>query len=246
MKRILFALSCVVVWAVSAAAGAGPAEKVAVAPAAHPVEKLSAEDMKTLYAIGASVSRSLAVFTLSPAELDVVVKGIMESRAGIKPGFDVSAYTPKVQEFAKARRKAAGEKQAAAGREFLEKAGREEKAVKTTSGMVYIPLVEGKGEPPKASDTVKVNYRGSLIDGSEFDSSYRRGKPSELKLNGVIKCWTEGLQKMKPGGRSRLVCPAELAYGENGSGELILPGATLNFEVELLEVKAAPAAAEKK
>ena len=105
----------------------------------------------------------------------------------------------------------------------------------------YIPLVEGKGDAPTATDAVKVNYRGTLIDGvTEFDSSYRRGKAAEFKLNTVIKCWTEGVQKMKPGGKARLVCPPELAYGDAGAGESILPGATLNFEIELLNLDSPP------
>jgi len=109
--------------------------------------------------------------------------------------------------------------------------------VKTESGLVYLSLKEGGGATPGATDTVKVNYRGALPDGKEFDSSYKRGKPAEFRLDGVIKCWTEGLQRMKAGGKAKLVCPSTLAYGEAGSGDLILPGATLVFEVELLDIK---------
>ena len=104
------------------------------------------------------------------------------------------------------------------------------------SGMVYIAMTTGTGESPAATDTVKVHYRGTSIDGKEFDSSYTRGQPAEFPLNGVIKCWTEGVQKMKVGGKARLVCPADLAYGERGSPPNIAPGATLNFEVELLGI----------
>jgi FKBP-type peptidyl-prolyl cis-trans isomerase FkpA len=204
-------------------------------------EKLSAEEMKTLYAVGANVAGSLAVFNFTPAEMEVVIKGLAETRAGKKPDFDLTAYNQKVQELAKARRKIAGDKMAAVGSEYLEKAAREKNAVKTPSGMVYIPLAEGKGHSPAATDTVKVNYRGTLIDGvTEFDSSYRRGKASEFKLNAVIKCWTEGVKMMKPGGKARLVCPPALAYGDTGAGELILPGSTLNFEVELIDFHQTP------
>jgi FKBP-type peptidyl-prolyl cis-trans isomerase FkpA len=213
---------------------------LAVSPL-HAADKLSPEELKTLYAVGANVARSLAVFNLTPAEMEIVLQGLAETRAGKKPDFDLNAYNQKVQELAKARRKAAGEKQAAAGKAYLEKAAREKSAAKTPSGMVYIPLVEGKGNAPTATDSVKVNYRGTLIDGvTEFDSSYKRGKASEFKLDAVIKCWTEGVQKMKPGGKARLVCPPELAYGDNGAGELILPGATLNFEIELLNLNPPP------
>lgn len=208
-------------------------------------DKPLTEEQKALYSIGATVARSLSVFNLTPAELEIVLQGLNDARAGKKPDFDVTTYNQKVQDLARSRRKALGEKQAGAGKDFLEKAAKEKGAVKTSSGMVYIPLTEGKGDSPAATDVVKVNYRGALIDGSEFDSSFKRGKPLEFKLNAVISCWTEGVQKMKPGGKARLVCPPNLAYGDNGAGDLILPGATLDFQVELLEVnpKAAAAAA---
>ena len=195
------------------------------------------EDQKTLYAIGLSVSRSLSVFNLTPAEFELVKQGLSDAQTGKKNSLELTTYTSKIQELAKARRKVSGEKQVAAGKDFLEKAAKEKGATKTASGMVYTSLVEGKGEFPKATDVVKVNYRGTLINGEEFDSSYKRGKPLEFKLDNVIKCWIEGVQKMKPGGKAKMVCPSELAYGENGAGEMILPGATLAFEVELLEFK---------
>jgi FKBP-type peptidyl-prolyl cis-trans isomerase FkpA len=194
------------------------------------------EEQKTIYAIGLAIARSLAVFNLAPDELELVKQGITDAFAK-KPAVDVSTYGPKVQELAQSRRKAMADKQAPAQKEFLEKAGREKGAVKTASGLVYVPTKEGTGTSPTATDKVKVNYRGTLSDGTEFDSSYKRGVAAEFALNGVIKCWTEGLQMMKPGGKAKLVCPASIAYGENGAGELILPGATLMFEVELLEVK---------
>lgn len=194
------------------------------------------EEEKTLYAVGQIVARQLGVFNLSAAELERVQQGINDGVSGAKPLVDLTEYNSKVQELAKSRRKAQGEKQAAAGREFLEKAAKEKGAIKTDSGMVYLSLKEGSGESPKATDTVKVHYKGTLPDGREFDSSYKREKPIDFKLDAVIKCWTEGVQKMKPGGKARFVCPAALAYGENGAGELILPGATLAFDVELLEI----------
>lgn len=205
--------------------------------AADQPAKVTPEEQKTLYAIGLTVARSLSVFNLSPAELEVVQQGITDAYSGKKTDVDLQSYGSKIQDFAKARRKALGEKQSAAGKDFLEMAAKEKGAVKTASGMVYTSLTEGKGESPKATDIVKVNYRGTLIDGKEFDSSYKRGKPLEFKLDNVIKCWGEGLQMMKPGGKAKLVCPPNLAYGENGAGEMILPGATLAFEVELLEFK---------
>jgi FKBP-type peptidyl-prolyl cis-trans isomerase FkpA len=176
------------------------------------------------------------VFDLTPGELDWVKTGLTDGANAGKPAVDVAAYNEKVQELAKARRKIQGDKQAAAGKEFLAKAAAEKGAVQTDSGLIYLSLKEGTGTAPQATDMVKVHYRGTLPDGREFDSSYKRNKPIDFKLDGVIKCWTEGLQKMKPGGKAKLVCPPAIAYGDSGAGEMILPGATIVFEVELLEV----------
>ena len=121
-------------------------------------------------------------------------------------------------------------------------AAKEPGAVVTPSGLVFRSLQDGSGASPAPTDTVKVHYTGTLIDGTEFDSSRGRGEPAEFPLGGVIKCWTEGLQKMKPGGRAKLVCPSEIAYGDRGRPK-IPGGATLLFDVELLEVKPKPAPA---
>jgi FKBP-type peptidyl-prolyl cis-trans isomerase FkpA len=116
-------------------------------------------------------------------------------------------------------------------------AAKEAGAVVTPSGLVYRSLKDGKGTSPGAADTVKVHYRGTFPDGREFDSSYKRGEPIEFPLNGVIKCWTEGVQKMKIGGKAKLTCPSSIAYGERGAGGgVIPPNATLQFEVELLDI----------
>jgi FKBP-type peptidyl-prolyl cis-trans isomerase FkpA len=195
------------------------------------------EEQKTLYAVGLIVARQLSVFNPSPAELEIIKQGISDARAGNRLEVDLAAYQDKVQALALARRKAQGEKVAAANKDFLEKAAREKNAQKSDSGMIYTSLKDGTGAGPGPTDTVKVDYRGTLPDGKEFDSSYKRGKPFEFRMDGVIKCWGEGLQKMKVGGKSKLVCPPEVAYGEAGAGELILPGATLLFEIELLEVR---------
>jgi FKBP-type peptidyl-prolyl cis-trans isomerase FkpA len=110
-------------------------------------------------------------------------------------------------------------------------------AVVTPSGLVYRSLQEGQGASPAATDVVKVHYRGTLPDGREFDSSYKRGQPASFPLDRVIKCWTEGVQRMKVGGKARLTCPSAIAYGERGAGNgLIPPNATLLFEVELLDI----------
>ena len=125
----------------------------------------------------------------------------------------------------------------AATNEAIEKAAREKGAVKTASGMVYQSLKDGSGKSPKASNTVEVNYRGTLTNGTEFDSSYKRNQSISFPLTGVIPCWTEGVQLMKTGGKAKLVCPPELAYGSRGAGRDVPPNATLIFEVELLDIK---------
>lgn len=117
-----------------------------------------------------------------------------------------------------------------------EASAKEAGAVVTPSGLVYRSLKDGTGASPKASDKVRVHYRGIFADGKEFDSSYKRGEAIEFPLNGVIKCWTEGVQKMKVGGKAKLTCPANIAYGERGAGGVIPPNTTLLFEVELLAI----------
>jgi FKBP-type peptidyl-prolyl cis-trans isomerase FkpA len=120
---------------------------------------------------------------------------------------------------------------------YQAKAAAEPGAVKTPSGLVYKEMTPGTGASPKSTQVVKVNYRGTLIDGKEFDSSYKRNMPIEFPLNQVIPCWTEGVQRMKVGGKSKLVCPASIAYGESGRPPVIPGGATLVFEIELLGIK---------
>ncbi len=209
---------------------------LATAAPSFALQPPATEDQKTLYAVGLIIARQLDIFSLSPIELEWVKEGLTDKLTGQKEQVDLSAYNEKVQELARLRRKAKGEKQAAGSKEYLLKAAAEKGAVKTDSGLVYLSLKEGEGATPAPTDTVKVHYRGTLTDGKEFDSSYKQNKPVDFRLDGVIKCWTEGLQKMKPGGKAKLVCPSTIAYGETGYRELILPGATLVFEVELLEV----------
>jgi len=126
---------------------------------------------------------------------------------------------------------------AARADELTDAAAKEKGAVVTASGLVYRSLRDGTGASPSAADNVKVHYRGTLANGTEFDSSYKRNAPAQFPLGGVIPCWTEGVQKMKVGGKAKLVCPASIAYGERGAGGVIPPGATLQFEVELLAVE---------
>jgi FKBP-type peptidyl-prolyl cis-trans isomerase FkpA len=123
------------------------------------------------------------------------------------------------------------------GADFLEKAAKEKGAVKTTSGLVYRALHEGTGEKPGAASTVKVNYRGTFVDGKEFDASAKHGGPATFPLNRVIPCWTEGVAMRKVGGKAQLVCPAAIAYGARGAPGAVPPNSTLVFEVELLAIQ---------
>jgi FKBP-type peptidyl-prolyl cis-trans isomerase len=200
------------------------------------VDAPQTEEQKTLYAIGLALARSLQVFSLSPGEFALVSKGFADGHAGSKTDVDPAAYNDKVQELARVRRLALGERTAQAGREYLEKFVKETGAEKTASGMAFVSLREGSGIVPKRFDNVRVHYRGMLTDGKEFENTYQLGKPLEIGLDSAIPCWVEGLMKMKLGGRAKLVCPASLAYGEAGAGDHILPGATLIFEIELLGI----------
>lgn len=197
------------------------------------------DDEKALYALGYSIGQD---FALSKAEVEIVKKGMADGSTEAKPLADPQTFGPRIRQVAQARASKAADKRKAQEKGFLEKAAKEKGAQKHPAGFVYVPLKEGKGNPPKATDTVKVHYKGTLTDGTEFDSSYSRNQPAEFPLNGVIKCWTEGVQKIKPGGKAKLVCPSDVAYGDQGRPPKIPGGATLVFEIELLEVKAAQAA----
>ena len=194
------------------------------------------DDQKTFYALGVAVSQSLSAFNLSESELEFVKAGLTDGVLKRQRKVDIQTYMPKIQQLQQARASVVAEieKKAAAG--FVAKAAAEPQTTKTESGVLITTIKPGKGASPKATDTVKVHYQGTLIDGTVFDSSLQRGEPVTFPLGNVIKCWTEGLQQMKVGGKSRLVCPPNLAYGDRGSPPNIKPGATLVFEVELLDI----------
>lgn len=194
------------------------------------------EEQRTLYALGIAISQSLANFALTESELEQVKAGITDGVLKRPRKVDLQAYGPKLQQLQQSRAAAVAENEKKAGTAFLTKAAAEAGATKTESGIVIKSIKAGTGATPKATDTVKVHYHGTLIDGTVFDSSVVRGEPATFGLDQVIKCWTEGVQHIKVGGKSRLVCPPALAYGDRGAPPQIRPGATLVFEVELLEI----------
>lgn len=194
------------------------------------------EEEKTLYALGLALAQNLAPFDLSEEELAQVTAGLRDGVMGTAGDFDLQAYGPKLQELAQGRVQAAAaaERDASAG--FLAAAAEEAGAEVMPSGLVFVPIAAGEGASPAATDRVRVHYTGTLRDGTVFDSSVQRGQPAEFALNQVIPCWTEALQKMKVGGKAKLVCPSAIAYGDEGRPPTIPGGATLVFEVELLEI----------
>ncbi|RKH16219.1 FKBP-type peptidyl-prolyl cis-trans isomerase [Corallococcus praedator] len=200
------------------------------------------EEQKTFYALGLSIGRSISVFDMTPQELEFVKAGLGAQVSGQKTDVDLETYGPKLQELARERsvRKATQEKEKSV--KFLEEKAKEPGAQKTESGLIYKETQAGTGAQPVASDIVKVHYKGTLSDGKEFDSSFKRGEPTQFPLQGVIKCWTEGLQKMKVGGKAQLTCPSDIAYGDRGAPPNIPGGAALVFDVELIEIVKPPEA----
>jgi len=205
-------------------------------------QTLKTQKEKLSYAIGIDMGSSLKRNAID-IDADILYKGIKDALAGgtlllteqeIKD--TIQAAQKELQAKQQAKMKTLGEKNKKEGEAFLA-ANKKKEGVKTLpSGLQYKVITEGGGKSPKATDTVSVHYRGTLIDGTEFDSSYKRGEPATFSVSGVIKGWTEALQLMKEGAKWQLVIPSNLAYGERGTGGPIGPNAVLIFEVELIKV----------
>ena len=224
---------------------AGPAAAASPAPAAGPGAAPTrsaaplAGDQRALYAAGLMLAGSLEVFSLSEADLAVVLQAVKDGVAGA-PALQLDDETRlAVQALARQRRAARTDQLKAAGDAYRARAAAAPGAVKTGSGLVFRSLSDGTGAAPGAADTVKVRYTGTLVDGKVFDATGAGGEPASFKLDGVVPCWGEGLQRMRAGGRARLVCPPSLAYGDRGVPGEIPAGATLDFEVELVAVEPA-------
>lgn len=195
---------------------------------------------KFSYSIGVNIGSNLSKQNI-PVNPDAITAGIKDAIAG-KPQLTPDQIKEVMATFEKdmeQKQKAAGEKNASEGTKFLEENKKKDGVKTTASGLQYKALKQGTGAQPKESDTVTVNYRGTLINGTEFDSSYKRGQPATFPLSGVIKGWTEGLQLMKAGSKYQLFVPPNLGYGDRAVGPDISPNSTLIFEVELLDIKPA-------
>lgn len=206
------------------------------ARAAETPPPLADDTAKTLYTLGQLVSRSLASFSLTPAELEQVRAGLEDGVLGRQSRVDLSTYAPRIEALQLERQSAIAARQRESGEKFLAGAAAEAGAARSASGVVTKSLQPGTGAAPKATDRVTVHYEGRLIDGSVFDSSLQRGEPATFRLDEVIPCWTEALQQVKAGGRVRIGCPSSVAYGDDGRPPTIPPGATLVFDVQLLEI----------
>lgn len=197
---------------------------------------MESEDDKTTYTIGYSVGKNLASLNLSPREIAHVKAGLEDAALGKASQVDLNTYAMQVQAFTQERTAAAATVEIDATREFLEQAAAEPGATRFDSGLIMTQVTEGDGPSPQKTDTVKVHYEGTFRDGTVFDSSLQRGLSVQFPLNGVIPCWQEALPKMKVGGKAKVVCPPQIAYGTTGAPPLIPPGATLIFDIRLLEI----------
>jgi FKBP-type peptidyl-prolyl cis-trans isomerase FkpA len=202
-------------------------------PAPKPV---TTDQDKTLHALGLGMQKSIEVFQLTPEEFERVVDGMRAGRSGT-PAVKFEDFQGKIGELARTRMASKSGPRKETDAKAVATLTADPKAQKLPSGLVYIPVTEGKGASPKPTDKVKVHYAGTLTDGQEFDSSIKRGEPVTFPLNGVIPCWTEGVQLMKVGGKAKLVCPSSIAYGDNGRPPVIPGGATLVFEIELISIE---------
>ncbi len=217
------------------------------ADAAKPKDSFKNDDERVLYTLGRALGRNVAPFALTPAEVKLVTDGLRDEVTKKPSPVDLPAYSAKINDLLRGRMGAASEKEAAKGKEYAEAFKKEEGVVEIPGGGWLKHLAQGTGAQPTAADTVKVHYRGTLIDGTEFDSSYKRGEPIESGLSGgLIQCWLKGVPLIKKGGKAKLVCPSDVAYGDEGRMPTIKGGATLVFEIELVDITTPPADKKKK
>lgn len=196
------------------------------------------------YAVGLSLGNFVKQANFGDLNLKEVNKAIADVVNGDSLKFDMNKANEVIQGYVSKRQIAVAAENKEKGAAFLKENGTKDSVVTTASGLQYKIITAGAGVKPAANDTVQVNYKGTLIDGTEFDSSYKRGEPVKFPLNGVLKGWTEGIQFISEGGKIKLYIPSELGYGEQQAGPTVGPNSTLIFEVELLKVSKAVAAPE--
>lgn len=251
IRRCILTLACALAFggasaALAADAGASAAADGAVTPsatpprAAHtaaPAAAAAAPSTAELHALGMLMSRQLGSFQLSESEFRSVAQGLADGFHHPSEIAQAQSFIPQLQAFEQGRAQIADQREERAGERYLNKVAALPHAHRESSGMVFLPIAQGTGATPALGDDVTVQYTGKLTDGSVFDSSAQHGGTATFTLGRVIPCWNQGLQLMKVGGKARLVCPASLAYGARGAGGVIPPGATLDFEVQLMGVK---------
>ncbi len=201
---------------------------------------LETDEQKALYVIGFSLAQNLTILDLTPEELKLVQRGLRDGIQEVDEPFDIQAFAPRLEKIFDERVKVKIEREREAGQKAVEAAKAEEGATVLPSGVVYKEISAGDGAQPAMTDRVRLHYHGTLHNGTVFDSSVEAGEPAEFALNQVVPCFGEGVAQMKVGGKAKLTCPPESAYGEAGRPG-ILPGTTLIFEVELQEILAAVA-----
>jgi len=225
----------------STAAWAVPADTPPAGASPHPVDH-----NKVLYELGVQMSGGIQTFDLSEAEFKVVMSGLVDGFHRRADPTVATTYEPQMQALRGTRVLASTQHQKEIGRAFLKKVAALKGARQADSGLIYLVVGEGTGATPTKNDQVRINYVGRLADGTVFDSSAEHGEPATLSLGLVMPCFAQALPLMKVGGKSRVVCPSDLAYGDRGSLPKVLPGATLDFDIELLEINptGAPASSE--
>ena len=230
MKR--FFVSCVLAGIVAAgtACAADPDLKTS-----DKAPELKSDEDKTFYALGLVISNQLAVFRLTPAELELVKSGLADGTLKKPAKVEIDTFGPKIKPLAEARMAVGTTEEKKKGKAYIDTMAAKSGVKKLPLGTLYETVTEGTGKSPSATDKVKVNYKGTLIDGTVFDSSEKHGGPQTFSLTEVYKCWVEALPAMKVGGKAKVYCSSELANGDRPTG-IIPAGASLAFEIELLDI----------
>ncbi len=198
--------------------------------------KVETDTEKAIYLIGVDFAARLQPLYLTDDEIDIIARGMRDARAGKAIQLDPAEYGPKLTTLQEERAKLALAEEAPKAAAYIEEQKKQPGAKQTESGLIYTETQAGTGASPAEGKSVTVHYTGTLRDGRVFDSSIARGEPAEFVIGQVIKCWNEALPMMKQGGKARLVCPSDIAYGDGGVPGAIPPGAVLTFDVELIAV----------